>query len=153
MSSLQSVLIAGNMKGLQTNVKPWLLPDEAFQYLYNAYVFRDRVKKREAVRSLGRLQRILATFAYFPSQASPWTFNILNVSGYVTGANNANPGQITTSAPETLVNGDSVMISGVGGATGYNTNSPFTITVVDSTHFTVGTNAGGYGAYTSGGFW
>ena len=32
--------------GLQTNVKPWLIPDEAFSELNNAYVFRGRVRKR-----------------------------------------------------------------------------------------------------------
>ncbi len=32
--------------GLQTNVRPWLIPDEAFSALNNAYVFRGRVRKR-----------------------------------------------------------------------------------------------------------
>lgn len=32
--------------GLQTNVRPWLIPDEAFASLSNAYVFRGRVRKR-----------------------------------------------------------------------------------------------------------
>lgn len=32
--------------GQQTNYKPWLIPDEAFQELTNAYVFRGRVRKR-----------------------------------------------------------------------------------------------------------
>jgi hypothetical protein len=32
--------------GLQTNVRPWIIPDEAFSQLNNAYVFRGRVRKR-----------------------------------------------------------------------------------------------------------
>lgn len=32
--------------GLQKNVKPWLIPDQAFSELNNAYVFRERVRKR-----------------------------------------------------------------------------------------------------------
>lgn len=32
--------------GLQNNVKPWLIPDEAFSELNNTYVFRGRVRKR-----------------------------------------------------------------------------------------------------------
>lgn len=32
--------------GLQNNVKPWLIPDQAFSELNNAYVFRGRVRKR-----------------------------------------------------------------------------------------------------------
>ena len=32
--------------GQQNNVKPWLIPDNAFEVLNNAYVFRGRVRKR-----------------------------------------------------------------------------------------------------------
>lgn len=39
--------------GLQTNVKPWLIPDEAFSELSNAYVFRGRVRKRFGSRWIG----------------------------------------------------------------------------------------------------
>jgi len=35
-----------NNSGSQTNVKPWLLPDNAFAKLENAYVYRGRVRKR-----------------------------------------------------------------------------------------------------------
>lgn len=38
--------------GLQTNVKPWLIPDSAFAELNNAYVFRGRVRKRFGSRWL-----------------------------------------------------------------------------------------------------
>ena len=39
--------------GLQTNYRPWLIPDEAFAELTNAYVFRGRVRKRFGSRWLG----------------------------------------------------------------------------------------------------
>lgn len=39
-------LIAPPDGGLQTNVRPWLLPENAFAQLNNAYVFRGRVRKR-----------------------------------------------------------------------------------------------------------
>jgi len=39
--------------GLQTSVKPWLLPDQAFSQLNNAYVFRERVRKRFGSRWIG----------------------------------------------------------------------------------------------------
>ena len=32
--------------GLQTDLKPWLVPDDAFSQLNNAYIFRGRVCKR-----------------------------------------------------------------------------------------------------------
>jgi hypothetical protein len=42
-----------NDSGLQTSVKPWLIPDEAFSELNNAYVFRGRVRKRFGSRWIG----------------------------------------------------------------------------------------------------
>lgn len=36
--------------GLRLDVKPWLIPDEAFSILKNAYVFRGRVRKRFGTR-------------------------------------------------------------------------------------------------------
>jgi len=39
--------------GLQENYKPWLIPDEAFSELNNAYVFRGRVRKRFGSRWIG----------------------------------------------------------------------------------------------------
>ncbi len=39
--------------GLTNNVKPWLIPDQAFSTLENAYVFRGRVRKRFGSTWLG----------------------------------------------------------------------------------------------------
>ncbi len=39
-------LIAPINSGLQRDLRPWLLPDDAFETLNNAYVFRGRVRKR-----------------------------------------------------------------------------------------------------------
>src|SRR5215475_8018909 len=39
-------LIAPINTGLETDLKPWLIPDDAFAQLENAYVFRGRVRKR-----------------------------------------------------------------------------------------------------------
>lgn len=59
MTSLQQLYIAGSDLGLQTNKKPWLLQDKAFSRLMNAYVYRDRVQKRQGLELLGRLTRHL----------------------------------------------------------------------------------------------
>lgn len=37
---------ADNQTGLQTNVKPFILPDNAYSQLFNCYVFRGRTRKR-----------------------------------------------------------------------------------------------------------
>jgi hypothetical protein len=46
-------LIAPINTGLQTDLRPWLIPDDAFQELTNAYVFRGRVRKRFGSRFMG----------------------------------------------------------------------------------------------------
>jgi hypothetical protein len=45
-------LIAPLSEGLETDVKPWLLPDKAFALLKNAYLFRGSVRKRFGTRLL-----------------------------------------------------------------------------------------------------
>ncbi len=45
-------LIAPIETGLQDNVKPWLIPDDAFSTLQNAYVYRGRLRKRFGSRLL-----------------------------------------------------------------------------------------------------
>ncbi len=46
-------LIAPLSPGLTKNMPPWLIPDEAFDYLQNAYVFRGRLRKRFGSRMMG----------------------------------------------------------------------------------------------------
>jgi hypothetical protein len=46
-------LIAPFNTGLQTNMRPWLIMDDAFEQLSNAYVFRGRVRKRFGGRLMG----------------------------------------------------------------------------------------------------
>ncbi len=57
--SVQPLYITAYNSGLVQNKKPFLIPDQAFQTLQNAYVWRDRLKKREGLRFLGRLRRVL----------------------------------------------------------------------------------------------
>jgi hypothetical protein len=152
MSAFHQVYIGGYPTGgLINNKKPFLVPDNAFTTLENAYVWRERVKKREGIKLIGRLQRVFSLINFFLTGVAPWTFNLLTRSGYVTAADNANPGQITTATPHGLSNGDKVIITGIAGAVGYN-NVTFTIGNVTSKTFTIGVNAAGFGGYTSGGF-
>jgi len=46
MARIDRFLIAPINSGMQTDLKPWIIPDDAFQTLDNAYVFRGRVVKR-----------------------------------------------------------------------------------------------------------
>jgi hypothetical protein len=82
-----------------------------------------------------------ANFGNFILTSDNATFN-------VSAATNASPIQITTSAVNTLVTGQIVTISGVGGNTA--ANKTYTVTVINTTNFTLDGSVGN-GAYTSGG--
>jgi len=149
--SLQQIPIFGYDKGgLNTYRKPFLLEDQQWQRLENYYPFRDRMKQRQGLELLGRLQRIFNDYTLGPSLASPWSFNLLSISGYIIGATQANPGVITTSYPHNLMTGDTVAINQVLGMTQLNGNR-YTITVLSPTTFQIGVDTTGFSAYTSGG--
>jgi len=77
MSGFQQILIGGYPGGgLTQDRKPALLANEAFSALENAYVFRERTKKRDGEVPMGRLSRVFTTQSIGNSSASPWTFNL-----------------------------------------------------------------------------
>jgi Ubiquitin-activating enzyme E1 FCCH domain len=193
MSGFQQVLIGGYPSGgLTTDKKPLMLANEAFSNLRNAYVFRDRTKKRDGMHGIDRLRRFFTTASLGTSGASPWSFNIystvtgaayfpitpepnaeiqegsviisigttilrdngngtLSQTGNITGATNANPGVITSTA-HGLTTGDQITISGVQGMTQLNGNT-YTVTVVTVNTFSIGVNTTAFGVYTGGGSW
>ena len=51
--AFERFLIAPINTGLQTDLRSWLIPDDAFAQLQNAYVFRGRVRKRFGSRFMG----------------------------------------------------------------------------------------------------
>ena len=76
-SGFQQVLIGGYPAGgLTQDRKPALLANEAFSELLNAYVFRERTKKRDGEVPIGRLSRVFTAQSIGNSSASPWTFNL-----------------------------------------------------------------------------
>lgn len=77
--SLQPTLIAGSSIGLQNYSKPYLSPDQSFTELENAYVWRERVRKREGLELVGRLRRFFENVSIGNSGASPWAFNLYAV--------------------------------------------------------------------------
>lgn len=55
--TLKSYLVAPYASGLERDVEPWLIPEDAFETLENAYVWRGRVRKRLGTALLGADQR------------------------------------------------------------------------------------------------
>ena len=56
-----SYFIGGKQFGLQKNVRPFWLPDQAYQFLENCFAFRERVQKKPGYSNIGRLRRVLTT--------------------------------------------------------------------------------------------
>jgi len=63
--------------GQQTNKQPFVINEDAFERLFNAYVWRGQVKKKSGTTKLGRLRRDLSTVSLGNSGASPWTINTI----------------------------------------------------------------------------
>lgn len=74
---LQQLYIAGSDIGLELDKKPFMIPDKAFSKIENAYVWRDRVVKRQGLKALGRLRRVFVASSLGNSAASVWTINTL----------------------------------------------------------------------------
>jgi hypothetical protein len=62
--------------GLVQSRQEFILPDDAYPVLENAYVWRERIKRRQGLALLGRLRRKFTDESIGLSGASPWSFNI-----------------------------------------------------------------------------
>lgn len=61
MSGYQPLKITGMASGLVQERENFLLPDDAYPTLINAYVWRERIKRKKGYQLLGRLQRNIGT--------------------------------------------------------------------------------------------
>ncbi len=68
-------LIAAPRIGLERDLESWLLPNDAYPQIEDAYLFRGRIKKKQGYKLLGRLNRITATGA----ASATITFNVPGV--------------------------------------------------------------------------
>lgn len=145
MTGFQQVLIGGYPGGgLTQDKKPLLLANEAYSELRNAYVFRDRTKKRDGDVPMGRLRRVFTNVSIGNSSASPWTFNIYTKISVTPEANaQIEPGSviitIATLATPFIDQGNGILSNATPGNSGtinYQTGSVTLITTVGAGHAT-----------------
>jgi len=76
MTAYKPLHISGNKTGLVQSREEFLLPNDAYPVLENAYVWRERIKRKQGYELLGRLRRKLTATSIGLSGASPWTFTL-----------------------------------------------------------------------------
>lgn len=60
---MQPLLIAPYQVGVQKNLEPFMIPDDAFPDMLNAFVWRGRVQRKAGYQLLGRLRRVVSSFS------------------------------------------------------------------------------------------
>lgn len=152
MGGYKPLKITGNQTGLVQSREEFLLPDDAYPILENAFVWRERIKRKQGYELLGRLQRCFTDVNVGISPGGgPNAANYLVESGYVESITIGVSPTVTTKYPHNLVNGNTIIFTGVGGVTGINDLGLTVTSIVDDLNFVVNATTGG--AYTSGGFW
>lgn len=103
MTGYTPFLIANPRVGMERDIEPWLLPEDAYPDLEDCYLWRGRIKKKMGYDLLGRLnlQIPVATVVYGPNSAS---FTILFSVSPIT------PGIVSF-----VMNGVTFMDNGTGG--------------------------------------
>lgn len=122
-------LIAPFSSGFQTDLKPWLLPEDAFTRLQNAYVFRGRVRKRFGGKWMGVTQFLSRFRINVVAAVGTVPGSIFKVGQAFTVTYEVSPGVFVEVMLTVAGTGFAVMLSTNPGVSGtYNTaNGAYTI--------------------------
>lgn len=126
-------LIAPFTNGIDTDLQPWMIPQDAFTNIENGHVHHGVVEKRDGSTKQGDIVH---------KNGTDW--DIVSTSGLV------NPITVTVTNATGLTTGDTVEIRDVGGMTELNGNK-YTITVVGNTLTLNNVDGTDFTAYTAGG--
>lgn len=119
-SGYKPLYIAGMTTGLVQERQEFILPNDAYPRLENAYVWREKIKRKDGYELLGRLRRLLVGVSIGITGISPWTFNIFAVAvPAITEANAALEAVSITFGGITFTdNGDGTLTGSVAGNSG-----------------------------------
>ena len=134
----QPFLIAPFSTGLDTDLEPWLIPQDAFDSIENAHVHHGVIEKRSGYFKLADLVH---------NNGSNWD---------ISGITQADPGVVTVTATTGLSNGDEIEMRNVLGMTEVNGQRYFVANLTGTTFELTDENGvdvdtSGFTAYSSGG--
>jgi hypothetical protein len=78
MAGYKPLYIKKYETGLVQNRQEFILPNDAYPTLVNAFVWRERIKRKQGFQLLGRLRRVFTDESVGTTMASPWTFSIFS---------------------------------------------------------------------------
>ncbi len=107
MAGYSPLKITGNSTGLVQERENFLLPDDAYPVLQNAYVWRERILRKKGFRLLGRLQRLVDSSATYGAHTI--TFDAFGDANIITSfvlepTGSIVPGSVLIIDTTTLVN-------------------------------------------------
>lgn len=151
-TAYQPLNIKGTETGLVQQRQNFLIANDAYPVLENAYIFREKIQRKQGYQLLGRLSRTFVDQNRgFTSGPGTQTYSMLRISGYVLNIVGAGPVvTVTTRYPHGLTAPGSIVFTGVQGANAINGVS-LLFTVVDTVTLSVNPTPG-LAAYTGGGF-
>src|SRR6185437_2910087 len=90
MAGYSPLKVTGMSVGLVQEREEFILPNDAYPVLENAFVWRERIKRKRGTELLGRLQRVFTTLAIgnFSGGVQPsFTGNLYTIAGIIPEAN------------------------------------------------------------------
>lgn len=132
MAGYKPLKITGNQTGLVQEREEFLLPNDAYPTLQNAYVWREKIKRKLGYQFLGRLQRTLINFNPGSTSAGgTLTVNLIS-SAPIEPTGQIIPGTTIVTVGGTITytdNGSGILVSsGIGSGTINYANGLITIT-------------------------
>ncbi len=136
MTAYTPLFIGGNATGLVESRENFLLPVDAYPTLENAFVWRERVKRKQAYQLLGRLRRVLTAQAIGVADGGgAFTGNLISILTLQAGAQ-IQPGSvvITDAGPvHTFTDNGLGVLVGVPSGSGTINYSTGAITITGAT--------------------
>ncbi len=122
--TMTPLYISSNEVGLVQSRQEFLLPNDAYPTLENMFVWREQLRRRQGLTTLGRLRRKYTAASIGNSGASPWTFTIYSTLAVpIVGEPNAQieAGSVIITIAGPIVytdQGDGTLTSPTGGNSG-----------------------------------